>query len=406
MKVLFVLQSIGYGGSMTSLLNLLSLLKDRNIFEIEVLFMDPYGELIDEAKSVSKVCKQNTILEVSTMSRKSMLDKRLYWHYFLRLILAIRGKIRRCSSTEIGFDKAAKRYDNKFDCVVAYQESVATNFAIRIKAARHIAWVHNDYNNVKKIYGGQEECLRSVYSQYDKIICVSHSGALNFKKYSGVDSKKITYIYNTLPFNEIKRKASVPLIDVLNRRNPDEVLIALQSKCIKFVSSGRFAKQKCFERVVNAAKKMKDKGYHFKWIIIGTGDLFEEIKASIISLDLTDDVLLTGGLTNPFPIVKACDFFVLTSDFEAHPMVANEALILGTPVITTNFESAKEVVKNGETGLICEMNVDSIVESLQSLLENVELRERLRKNVSGFIYSNEVIIQQVISEILNDDKVS
>ena len=87
-------------------------------------------------------------------------------------------------------------------------------------------------------------------------------------------------------------------------------------------------------------------------------------------------------------------------------MVANEALILGTPVITTNFESAKEVVKNGETGLICEMNVDSIVESLQSLLENVELRERLRKNVSGFIYSNEVIIQQVISEILNDDKVS
>ena len=42
-KILFVLQSIGFGGSMTSLINLLGFLKNNEDLSIDVLFMDRYG---------------------------------------------------------------------------------------------------------------------------------------------------------------------------------------------------------------------------------------------------------------------------------------------------------------------------------------------------------------------------
>ena len=53
-KVLFVLQGIGFGGSMTSLLNLLFFMgKDK--LDIDVLFMDRYGELLEQAQDITNV---------------------------------------------------------------------------------------------------------------------------------------------------------------------------------------------------------------------------------------------------------------------------------------------------------------------------------------------------------------
>ena len=400
MRVLFILQSIGYGGSMTSLINLLSFLRDDKEIQYEVLFMDPYGALLEEAKQTASVCKKNFILEATSMSRSDMRNRKLYGHLLVRGFMALYGKIRHISVVDIGYALAARRYDNCYDCVIAFQESIATNFAIHIKANRHVAWVHNDYHNVEHIYGNQSH-LRKLYSRFDKIVCVSRAGAENFKRYSGLDQNKITYIYNTLPTQKLIAKASIPFKTILSENNREEIISALQSTCIKLVSSGRFAKQKRFDRVIDAACLLKKEGYQFKWFILGNGELFESIKASIISNNLENEVLLTGGLRNPFPLVKACDFFVLSSDFEAHPMVANEALILGTPVITTNYESAYEVIKNNETGLICEMRAESIAEAVKSLLDNVELRRRIQKNVNAFVYSNKVILQQVRDIIIN-----
>lgn len=254
-----------------------------------------------------------------------------------------------------------KKYDNKYDCVVAYQESIATSLVAKIKCKRKIAWVHNDYDNVKRICGGAEN-LRWLYSNFDKIVCVSKAGKRNFQKKSGLSSEKIEYVYNTLRSDSIRSKAQIPIELVLeDGKNKTHVLEVLEKHAIKFVSSGRFAEQKRFDRVIQTAKRLKTEKVDFCWVIVGNGDQFEQIEKAIREENLSDVVVLTGGLNNPFPVVRVCDVFVLTSQFEAHPMVANEALLLGKPVITTNYESALEVVENGVNGLICEMSVDGIL---------------------------------------------
>lgn len=400
MRILFVLQSIGIGGSMTSLINLMTLLKKNNEVKFEVLFMDPYGELFEDAKKVANVCKRDMMLEASTINRKKIIDMKLYDTLFLRLILVLEGKLKKVASNEIGFQKAAKKYDNKYDCVIAYQESIATNFAIKIKAKKHIAWVHNDYENIKKIYKNEAK-LTAVYDLYNKIICVSKSGSEKFKKLSKIKESKISYIYNTLLVNELKKKSLVNLKDILIEEQNDILYNALNFNGLKLVSSGRFVEQKRFDRVVEVASILRDQGYKFKWFIIGTGELFDNILSKIKNKNLEEYIYLTGKLTNPFPVVKICDFFVLTSDFEAHPMVANEALIVGTPVITTNFESAHEVIANELNGIICDMNSNSIAKAILKMINNKNLHKRIQENVNNFNYLNNQIIAQVMDIILS-----
>ena len=152
---------------------------------------------------------------------------------------------------------------------------------------------------------------------------------------------------------------------------------------------------KRFDRVIEAASILKNNGNKFKWFLLGDGALFERIEKLINERALSDSVFLTGGLDNPFPVIGKCDLLVITSDFEANPMVANEALIVGTPVISTNYDSAKEVVVHGVNGLICGKNSEEIAASIQLLLENSNLLNKMKSNVATFKYPNAEIISQV-----------
>ena len=87
---------------------------------------------------------------------------------------------------------------------------------------------------------------------------------------------------------------------------------------------------------------------------------------------------------------------ILTSKYEAHPMVANEGLILHKPVITTWYPSASEVVTDQVNGLICQNNSEAISETICKVLKDKELFARLKKNAGEFTYENGKIVEQVV----------
>jgi len=394
MKILFVLQSIGFGGSMTSMINLLTLLKkDEKTLDIDVLLMDPYGELYHELEKNVHILKTDYALQAVTLSREKIISKKMYRLLFRRALMWTKGKICRNSTSHQGYLLSAKYYSNKYDCVIAYQESIATDYAKYIKAPKHIAWVHNDYDNVLKRYHDCND-MRNTYDYYDKIVCVSKAGAQNFINKSGLNTDKITCIYNTLITEKLNQKSETDIEKILCVDDKSEILNAINSNVVKFVSSGRFVNQKRFDRVIEAATILKSKGYKFKWFILGNGELFDDISNMILKHKLQDYVYLTGGLNNPFPVVRKSDVFVLTSDFEAHPMVANEALIIGKPVISTNFESASEVITDNVNGMICEMSPESIAGKLEEVLNDEQLLTFLKKNAESFQYDNDSIIRQ------------
>lgn len=72
--------------------------------------------------------------------------------------------------------------------------------------------------------------------------------------------------------------------------------------------------------------------------IIGSGK-FEKEKQLVKELGIEENVLFTGGKTNPFSYLKYADVFVMSSVHEGFPNALVEAMALGIPVISTNCET-------------------------------------------------------------------
>lgn len=392
-RVLFVIQSIGFGGSMTSLINLLGFLKNDQNFSIDVLIMDKYGELLEQVEEVANVLPENRILQAVSATRDKLLRYRRYDLIAVRCYFAIKARVDGKTTEKLAFEHASRSLSGKYDCVIAYQESIATKFVSYVQAKRKIAWVHNDFENVCSLCGGLY-AMNQLYSLFDKIVCVSKAAQQNFQARLHFNPNNIEYIYNTLNQDIIRQKATVPIEEVIPK---DSVIYRnlFQPNTIKFVSSGRFVNQKRFDRVVQASKLLKMHGGKFFWFILGDGQLCNEIAKMISNQGLEEQVYLTGSLKNPFPFINCCDVFVLTSDFEAHPMVANEALILNKPVITTSFESATEVVLDKKNGIICEMSPESIAGACAKLIRDKKFLSKLQFEASRFQYENDTIINKV-----------
>ena len=90
------------------------------------------------------------------------------------------------------------------------------------------------------------------------------------------------------------------------------------------------------------------------------------------------NVHLVGNRENPYPYMKKADLFALQSNYEGRPVVVDEAIIIGTPVLVTNFESAKEQVKE-EYGYVIEMDEEKIYNKIKDIITNPEQLEEKKK---------------------------
>lgn len=384
-KVLFVLAKATTGGSCTSMLNLLEILKSKGN-KIDLFLMSRDGELINQAKSVSNLIDEEIIISSITSSKKSVIKEFNFLKLVIRISYVILHKVfGREQTTNFFYNVSAKRLSDRYDAIIAYQESMTTEYVKYIKAKLKIAWVHNDYD--KFSLGKSSLSIKRTYNSFHKIVCVSMSVKLSMKINLPEYHDRIKLVYNTFMPDKIIAASNEP--HNLSRKGSDFIL----------VSVGRFSEQKGFSRIVDVAKMLLNEGYNFSWYLVGDGELWESLKNRINSNKLQNTVVLLGRLANPFPVVKFSDYFVLTSNYEAHPMVVNEALILGKPVISTAFNSVSEVLTDGVTGIICENSIEGLYYGIKRMLSNKSLNNQIINNVRCFEYSNDKIISQVIDLI-------
>ena len=56
---------------------------------------------------------------------------------------------------------------------------------------------------------------------------------------------------------------------------------------------------------------------------------------------------------------------------------------MNKPILVTNFTTVRDQISDGVNGLIVDMDVDSIVEGLESLIKDSNLRNRLKNNLAS-----------------------
>ena len=155
------------------------------------------------------------------------------------------------------------------------------------------------------------------------------------------------------------------------------------------LSAGRLSTQKGFEYLINSAIQAKKENKDWKYFIAGTGKEKTYLQNLIYENDLTNYVFLLGFQKSIFPLIKACDIFVLPSLYEGLPNVLLEAMLYQTPVIATPVNGTAELIEDNKTGyLVPVKNSNAIYQVLNEAFDNPDKTKEIAINGHEFVLKN------------------
>ena len=123
-----------------------------------------------------------------------------------------------------------------------------------------------------------------------------------------------------------------------------------------------------------------------KFVIVGDGPGFKEIKSKVKLAGIENKVDLLGHREDVPEIMAALDVQVLASFAgEGTPQVIPQAFAMKTPVVATKIASIPDLLGQGERGILIEPeNALSLAEGVLKLIRNPDIAKRLVENAYSF----------------------
>ncbi|MGP9543789.1 MULTISPECIES: glycosyltransferase [unclassified Psychrobacter] len=187
-----------------------------------------------------------------------------------------------------------------------------------------------------------------IYAQHP-CVCVSEGAQKDFIKSFG-HITPTTAIHNPIDKDSIQQQADAFVPEYQNY----------------IIHVGSFKDAKRHDVLVKAYAKTDQS---MPLLLLGQGKHKSEIEELVTELNLTDKVIFLGFRDNPFPYIKHAQFKILTSDWEGFALVIAEALVLGTPVISTKCPSGPSELLP-EHNLMPMDDVDAIAKKMRQAMNN------------------------------------
>jgi glycosyltransferase involved in cell wall biosynthesis len=162
---------------------------------------------------------------------------------------------------------------------------------------------------------------------------------------------------------------------------------------VKILSVARFVPQKDYFTALEAIKILKGKlnlkTNPFQYLLIGYGQLEQEIRNKVEELELSDVVQIIINPENLFEYFKKSDIFLSTSLFEGMSNSVMEALSYSLPVVTTDAGDMEYLVRDGHNGYLCEFkNPNQIADNLEKIIVNSKKRATMGRNSYSLLKDN------------------
>lgn len=343
-KVLFMIHDLGQGGAEKVLVNLVNNM-DQEKFDITVISLFRGG--INE----------------------QFLKSTIHYHTIFSRSFPGNSKLMKLLSPELLHRLFVKE---KYDIEVSYLEGPTARIVsgCQNKKTKLVSWVHVEQHTRKlaaKAFRSYDESKRC-YQKFDKIVCVSESVKEDFRQIYPMISE-IDVLYNTNETDKILQLKDEPV----------ENGMFVEGE-IRLCGVGKIMPIKGFDKLARIHKRLRDEGYCVHTYVLGEGPEKEKIEKFIIENNLASNFTFLGYRTNPYKYVAQCDVFVCTSTAEGFSTAATEALIVGTPVVTTPVAGMEEMLgSNGEYGLISEMEEDSLYLRIKEMLDFPEVLSYYKK---------------------------
>lgn len=128
---------------------------------------------------------------------------------------------------------------------------------------------------------------------------------------------------------------------------------------------------------------IKDVGSDLRLVVVGDGPDMSKLRQLARDSGVGDNVVFAGRVPHDeIPAyLSASDLFVLNTEYEGFSHILLEAMMAGTPVITTDVGGNPELIEDGVNGLLVKPNTpDELKEAITKLLVNDTLRNKFTVN--------------------------
>ena len=163
-------------------------------------------------------------------------------------------------------------------------------------------------------------------------------------------------------------------------------------------SVSRFSTQKNIIALAKAAIKIVAKNRGIKFVLIGDGPLYNDVRRLVIQAKSMDRILLPGWQTNIRQWLLVMDIFVLYSLWEGLSISILEAMAVGKPIIASNIKGNNELVIDRENGFLVPIhqnNENMLINKILTLAKNETLIESMGKR-SKELVKEKFSIQQFV----------
>lgn len=375
-KILFVVDERQMGGVSVLLDDILKRINLKK-FNVDVMVLHNNGDYLDDLPEGVDVIYGSPFFEVVDLSLKEVIKtknifkiiKKIYLVFLMKTGL-IKGKIKK---------ERKKCLSKKYDTEVAFKDGFTALFTAYGDSEKKIHWLHTDYV-MHDCTAKYHNLFEKTFPLFDKIIGISHAVVERFNQvYPGIQCE---VIYNLIDIAKIKKMGEENDIHL--------------GDGINFVSCGRIHEMKGYDRLINVFHRLDDMGLlkHVSLTIIGDGPDFSKVQNLVQDYGLKDKVKLLGRRKNPYPYVKAADAFLMCSRYEPFGLVVLEAMVLGTPVISTEVASIREIMRE-DYGIITDNNEEGLINAIAEVIKNPNYLNKYRENLKKYNYDCDKIVKEI-----------
>jgi len=247
-----------------------------------------------------------------------------------------------------------------------------TIIAAHWAGVKHIILTHHLPTRLHKVKIWGRYLERFIYKNIDIVTTVSENGAEDIRKYLPIRKNNLKVIYNGIRLIDTKKTIRLDKKAILKEFSiPDNSII--------IGGIGRFTPQKGFSYLIESLYRTPQKIPIYLFLVgDGPDRLYLESLAHKYSLT---NVIFPGHREDIYNFINSFDIFILPSLYENFPFVLLEAMLLKTPIIATNVNGIPEMITHNQSGLLIpHRNINKLVDSIQKLIDNPHLAQRLGNN--------------------------
>lgn len=357
--------------------------------DVTLILSQNVGELLDEIPEGVRVVIDEMI-PFREMFKKDVKGFRIRY-VFCDLIYYLKVKTGHDNIDNYRYIAERHPYivEDKFDCAISYHGQSPErliNLIYRVHSEKKAVWIHGEMSFP------ENQCRRmeKYYGKMDQYFFVSNPTKDAFVQKIHIDLKKTTVYYNCLNGRDVIEKSKEEMDDIFSNRY------------VNLLTVGRVSSEKGQDMIPKVVRSLNDEGYSVHWYIIGDGPNLNKVKEMIEKENVSNEVILLGVKSNPYPYMKACDIYIQPSYTEGYSTTICEAGILGKAIIGTKPSGGiRDQIKNGENGLIVDASVEGLKKGIIRLLEDPLLRKKFEQNILKKDFEGKGEIKKFIDYVYN-----